>query len=193
MLVRFPQTLYVTEHFQLGRFGQVVMSSGARPAAADKRRFPGAPALAMQAPNDLNRIIVDDELNNQNRDPILFGRGGTAADSRQHAARRRYRDRDGRRDDLRLVRQLGQPERLPAAPDQRHGRRRPEFQRSERAPERAAGRRRDAESRQLQRAQLLQHVYGLHGGRRRSGGGLPRGGRPGRARPPGRRRPSRRC
>ncbi|MBO9323311.1 MAG: endonuclease, partial [Roseiflexus sp.] len=30
MLVRFPQTLYVTEHFQLGRFGQVVLSSGAR-------------------------------------------------------------------------------------------------------------------------------------------------------------------
>ena len=30
MLVRLPQTLYVTEHFQLGRFGQVVMSSGGR-------------------------------------------------------------------------------------------------------------------------------------------------------------------
>ena len=28
MLVRMPQTLYVTEHFQLGRFGQVVMSFG---------------------------------------------------------------------------------------------------------------------------------------------------------------------
>jgi uncharacterized protein len=30
MLVRLPQTLYVTEHFQLGRFGQIVMSSGDR-------------------------------------------------------------------------------------------------------------------------------------------------------------------
>ena len=30
MLVRLHQTLYVTEHFQLGRFGQVVVSSGAR-------------------------------------------------------------------------------------------------------------------------------------------------------------------
>ena len=28
--VRFPQPLFVTEHFQLGRFGQVVMSSGDR-------------------------------------------------------------------------------------------------------------------------------------------------------------------
>ena len=30
MLVRFPQPLYVTEHFQLGRFGQVVLSAGGR-------------------------------------------------------------------------------------------------------------------------------------------------------------------
>jgi predicted extracellular nuclease len=30
----------------------------------------------LQAANDLNRIIVDDELNNQNPDPIRFGRGG---------------------------------------------------------------------------------------------------------------------
>ncbi|HEU5088856.1 MAG TPA: lamin tail domain-containing protein, partial [Roseiflexaceae bacterium] len=30
MLVSFPETLYVTEHFQLGRFGQIVMSSEGR-------------------------------------------------------------------------------------------------------------------------------------------------------------------
>jgi predicted extracellular nuclease len=30
MLVRFAQVLTVTEHFQLGRFGQVVVSSGGR-------------------------------------------------------------------------------------------------------------------------------------------------------------------
>ncbi len=76
MLVRFPQTLYVTEHFQLGRFGQVVMSSSARLQQPTNVVLPGAPALALQAQNDLNRIIVDDELNNQNRDPIVFGRGG---------------------------------------------------------------------------------------------------------------------
>jgi predicted extracellular nuclease len=76
MLVRLPQTLYVTEHFQLGRFGQVVMSSGGRLAQPTNVITPGAPALALQAANDLNRIIVDDALNNQNPDPILFGRGG---------------------------------------------------------------------------------------------------------------------
>jgi uncharacterized protein len=76
MLVRFPQTLYVTEHFQLGRFGQVVMSSGGRLQQPTNMVEPGAPALALQAANNLNRIIVDDDLQNQNPDPILFGRGG---------------------------------------------------------------------------------------------------------------------
>ncbi len=76
MLVRFPQTLYVTEHFQLGRFGQVVMSSGGRLAQPTNVVAPGAPALALQAANNLNRIIFDDALNNQNPDPIVFGREG---------------------------------------------------------------------------------------------------------------------
>lgn len=76
MLVRLPQTLYVTEHFQLGRFGQVILSSGDRLSQPTNVVDPGAPALALQAANDLNRIIVDDDLNNQNPDPIRFGRGG---------------------------------------------------------------------------------------------------------------------
>ncbi len=77
MFVRFPQTLYVTEHFQIGRFGQIVMTS-----SSDRLRqpthvaAPGAPALALQAANYLDRIVVDDEINNQNPDPIRFGRGG---------------------------------------------------------------------------------------------------------------------
>jgi predicted extracellular nuclease len=76
MLVGLAQTLYVTEHYQLGRFGQVVLSSGARLQQPTAVTAPGAPALALQAANDLNRIIIDDSLNNQNPDPILFGRGG---------------------------------------------------------------------------------------------------------------------
>ncbi|CAN5759732.1 hypothetical protein BH10CHL1_BH10CHL1_25680 [soil metagenome] len=78
MLMRFPQTLYITEHFQLGRFGQVVMSSVDRLSQPTNVVAPGANALALQASNDLNRIIVDDELQNQNPDPIKFGRGGNA-------------------------------------------------------------------------------------------------------------------
>ncbi|HRD66857.1 MAG TPA: ExeM/NucH family extracellular endonuclease [Candidatus Competibacter sp.] len=76
MLVRFPQTLFVTEHFQLGRFGQVVMSAGDRLLQPTNIALPGPDAAAVQAANDPNRIIVDDEQNNQNPDPIRFGRGG---------------------------------------------------------------------------------------------------------------------
>jgi predicted extracellular nuclease len=76
MLVRLPQTLYVTEHFQLGRFGQVVVSSSARLQQPTNITNPGAAAIALQAQNNLNRLIIDDGQNNQNPDPILFGRGG---------------------------------------------------------------------------------------------------------------------
>jgi uncharacterized protein len=76
MLVRLPQTLYVTEHFQLGRFGQVVVSSGARLQQPTNVVLPGPPAEGLQSANNLNRIIIDDALNNQNPDPILFGRNG---------------------------------------------------------------------------------------------------------------------
>jgi predicted extracellular nuclease len=76
MLVRFDQTLYVTEHFQLGRFGQVTVSSGARLRQPTNVVAPGPEANALQAQNDLNRVIVDDTLQNQNPDPIIWGRGG---------------------------------------------------------------------------------------------------------------------
>lgn len=76
MLVRLPQTLYVTEHFQLGRFGQVVVSPNARLAQPTNLVAPGGPALALQAQNNLASIIIDDGDNNQNADPIVFARGG---------------------------------------------------------------------------------------------------------------------
>ena len=76
MLVRFPQTLTVTEHFQLGRFGQIVMSSNGRLPQPTHYLTPGAQAQTQQAANDLNRLIVDDETNAENPDPIRFGRNG---------------------------------------------------------------------------------------------------------------------
>jgi predicted extracellular nuclease len=76
MLVVAQQSLYVTEHFQLGRFGQVVVSSGNRLQQPTNVVEPGAPANALQAENDLNRLIVDDAENRQNPDPILLARGG---------------------------------------------------------------------------------------------------------------------
>ncbi|MDI1462810.1 ExeM/NucH family extracellular endonuclease [Catellatospora sp. KI3] len=78
MLVRFHQTLTVTEHFQLGRFGQVVVSSGGRlrQPTADIRATDTAAVAAAQQANNLNRLIIDDADQAQNPDPIVFGRGG---------------------------------------------------------------------------------------------------------------------
>jgi predicted extracellular nuclease len=76
MLVSIPQEMTVTEHFQLGRFGQVVVSSGGRLQQPTNVAEPGTPALDLQASNNLRRIIIDDELQNQNPDPIHFGRDG---------------------------------------------------------------------------------------------------------------------
>lgn len=76
MLVRFPQTLTVTEHFQLGRFGQVTLSQGGRLQQPTNVVEPGTTANDLQAENDRRKIIVDDDNNGQNVDPIQFGRGG---------------------------------------------------------------------------------------------------------------------
>ncbi len=76
MLVKFPQTLYVTEFFQLGRFGQIVVSSTDRLSQPTAVAAPGSDASAIQAANDLNRLVIDDADNGQNADPIVFGRGG---------------------------------------------------------------------------------------------------------------------
>jgi uncharacterized protein len=76
MLVRFPQPLYVTEHFQLGRFGQVVLSAGGRLAQPTNIVAPGAPAQAQETANSRNRIVLDDASQAQNTDPIVFARGG---------------------------------------------------------------------------------------------------------------------
>lgn len=76
MLVTMPQTLTVTEHFQLGRFGQVVVSSGGRLQQPTNVVAPGPEAQALQAANNLNRLIVDDTTQAQNPDPIIWGRGG---------------------------------------------------------------------------------------------------------------------
>lgn len=75
MLVRFEQTLTVTEHFQLGRFGQVVVSNG-RLWQPTQRHAPGPEAQALAGANARNRLLVDDANDAQNPDPIVFGIGG---------------------------------------------------------------------------------------------------------------------
>ncbi len=75
--MRFTQALSVTEHFQLGRFGQVVVSAGGRQFQPTQLFAPSDPQrAAAQAAIPRNRVIIDDDLQNQNPDPIRFGRNG---------------------------------------------------------------------------------------------------------------------
>lgn len=76
MLVRLPQPLVVTEHFLLGRFGEVLVSAGGRLRQPTDVRLPGVDAEALQAANNLSQLIIDDASQRQNPDPIVFGRGG---------------------------------------------------------------------------------------------------------------------
>jgi hypothetical protein len=81
MAVVLPQSLTVTEVFNLGRFGEVLLSSGGRLFNPTNVVAPGAPAAAQQALNDLNRLVLDDGSNVQNPDPtpFAFDDPGTAA------------------------------------------------------------------------------------------------------------------
>lgn len=76
MLVHFAQPLVVTDLHQLGRFGQLTLSAQARLVAPTQVARPGAPAQAVRSANERARIIVDDDLQNQNPDPIPFARHG---------------------------------------------------------------------------------------------------------------------
>jgi predicted extracellular nuclease len=76
MRVRLPQNLTVTDNYFLGRFGQVTLSFGGRLQQPTQITTPGTLANALQAANDLNRIILDDTTNQQNPDPVIFARNG---------------------------------------------------------------------------------------------------------------------
>lgn len=76
MLVRLPQTLYVTEHYELGRYGDVLVSANGRLQQPTNVEEPGAAALALQAANDLNQIVIEDAMTGQNADPIVLARQG---------------------------------------------------------------------------------------------------------------------
>ena len=85
MLVTFPQTLVVSEYFQLGRFGQVVLSPS-RPYQFTHRNVPSASGYAaFLADLDTKRIILDDDNNDQNDftvKPYPFPEGGLSNTNR---------------------------------------------------------------------------------------------------------------
>lgn len=64
MLVRLPQTLTVTEVYELGRYGSVLLSNGRLRTPTSV--VPPAQAKAVAEANARNRLILDDGSNKQN-------------------------------------------------------------------------------------------------------------------------------
>ena len=127
MLVRMHQTLFVTEHFQLGRFGEVLLSSGGRLQAADERRRAGrararAPGTEQPEPDPPRRHAPEPEPR-----PDRLRALRQSADRVEHAARRRHGGRHRRRDDVHLGGERRERQRLPRPPDRCHGRHVPRF------------------------------------------------------------------
>jgi len=78
MRVSFAQPLTVTETFNLGRGGILTLSS-ARLQQPTNVVLPGAPANALQAANNLDKITLDDGSLTQNPDPIVYPPPGLTA------------------------------------------------------------------------------------------------------------------
>jgi predicted extracellular nuclease/DNA/RNA endonuclease YhcR with UshA esterase domain len=72
MLVNFSHDLVVTEHYNLGRFGEVMLSVNDRLWNPTNVVAPGPPALALQDLNNRSRIYLDDGRNVQNPDPVIY-------------------------------------------------------------------------------------------------------------------------
>lgn len=71
MRVTLPQTLTVTDNFDYGHFGELVLSTG-RLSTPTNVVAPGAPAQALEAANLLNQILLDDGLSTTYPDPTPF-------------------------------------------------------------------------------------------------------------------------
>lgn len=80
MQVEFADTLTVNEVYNLGRFGEFLVSNGRRFIPTDIAT-PGPEADAVRAANQLNALIVEDGIRDQNPDPVAFPAPGLSADN----------------------------------------------------------------------------------------------------------------
>ncbi|WHI52074.1 ExeM/NucH family extracellular endonuclease [Microbulbifer sp. MLAF003] len=78
MLVKFPQNLTVNGHYNLGRYGEIVLSSG-RLYIPTHNNVPGSAAIAQAAANELNQIILDDGSTVQNPEEMPYPAPGLSA------------------------------------------------------------------------------------------------------------------
>jgi predicted extracellular nuclease len=72
MLLTFPEALAATELFQLGRFGEVTVSSDGRLFQPTDRVEPGPEAQALAELNARRRLLIDDASNVQNPSTVPF-------------------------------------------------------------------------------------------------------------------------
>ncbi len=79
MLGQFSQTLTVTNTYDLGRYGQLALSSGGRLMTPTQVAIPGAVANAVQTANNLNQIFLDDGSRLKYPDPIIHPAPGLSA------------------------------------------------------------------------------------------------------------------
>jgi len=81
MLVRFPQTLTVSELRELERFGEVALAQGGRPYQYTNRNAPDIAGYdSHRSTVAARRIILDDGLHISNAAPIRFLTAGAAPD-----------------------------------------------------------------------------------------------------------------
>ena len=76
MLVTYPQSLYISEYFEFGQYGEIVLST-TRQFQPTATYEPGSPEAAQAlVDNLLSRIKIDDGRSWQNPDPALHPNGG---------------------------------------------------------------------------------------------------------------------
>lgn len=78
MKIVMPQPLTVNETYNLGRYGELVLSNG-RLFNPTNIASPGVDALSVKEANNLNRIILDDASRAQNPDSIVYPAPGLSA------------------------------------------------------------------------------------------------------------------
>lgn len=86
MWVSLPQTLVITEHYQLWQFGELVVSS-ARLVQPTQLAAPGEPALKIVRANTQDRLIVDDGRSGHNLPVAIKGQDNATAFSAANSVR----------------------------------------------------------------------------------------------------------
>lgn len=87
MWVALPQSLTVSENYNLARFGEVTLSNN-RLMIPTQIALPGSAANAVAEANLLNQLLLDDNSNVQNPDPVIYPIGNLSASNSLRAGSR---------------------------------------------------------------------------------------------------------